>query len=220
MRLTLVIVLLQIVATLATAAELSGDVVGQIDYVDRGLSLSGEDPSVGGGLYLDYGAGFYAGVTAARVKDLRGNDALLGGVIGRSLGFDAYELDLSVALDGFIGGDDFLYPEVKARLSRDLGLLKAFVGLAYAPDGRWAVRNEQTLYGYFETEAPVPRLPWLTLTGHVGYEAITDAPDKTDWGLGLAAGYKALEFSLGYEDSDRDIKIGKARFVAAVRLFF
>lgn len=204
----------------AQAAEISGNIGAHFDYVDRGLSLAREEGAASAALYADFRRGFWFGATALRVDAPDGSDENFALAAGRTYAFDAYELDLSLSLDAFVGGRDFLYPELRARLSRDLGLLKATAGLAYAPDGRWFVRNEQTLYGYVEAEVPVPRVPWLTIVGHAGYETISDAADKADWGLGLAAGWSSFELSLGYEDSDRDIRIGRARFTASLRLFF
>ncbi|GEQ99903.1 hypothetical protein JCM17845_05270 [Iodidimonas gelatinilytica] len=150
---------------------LSGTVAGMSDLVDRGLSLSDEDPSASAALFLDFGEKFYAGANVAHV-DAFGADVRAGGILGMVMPLDAYELDLSVSVDGFLGGDDFVYPEMRARLSRDLGLFYAAAGLSYAPDGRWAVRNEQTLYGYVETEVPIPGLPWLTGTAHVAMKPL------------------------------------------------
>lgn len=204
----------------AQSVSVSGELAVLSDYIDRGLSLPDEDPSGSGALYLDHSSGAYAGLVLARTDELRGNDLELEGVVGYTMGLEAYELDLSAAVDSFHGADSFAYPEFLAKLSRDLGLVYAAAGLAYAPDGRWLVRDEDTVYSFLELEVPIPRLPWLTATGHAGFSAITDAEDRADWGLGLAAGYEAFEFSVGYRDTDSSRAIGDGRVVGAIRVFF
>ncbi len=204
----------------AWALDLSGNVAAHTRLIDRGLSLSGDDPSASAELYGELGNGFYAGVNIASVDDLRGNDARLGGVMGKTFTLNAYKLDVSASLDGFVGEDATVYPELDARLSRDLGLFYAAVGLSYAPDGRWAARDRHTLYSYVETEVPIPSVPWLTATAHLGYEAIENARDKTDWGLGLVAGFSSFALSVSYEDSNRHAIRGGSRLVAALRYHF
>lgn len=204
----------------AQQVSVSGNIAVLSELMDRGLSLSEGDPSGSGALYLDHASGFYLGGTLARTDDPAGNDLRLEGVLGYTRAIGAYELDLSAAVDSFHGEDSFGYPEFAARLSRDLGLVYAAAGVSYAPDGRWFVRDEDTVYTYLEAEIPVPRLPWLAVTSHVGYETVTDATDKADWGLGLAAGYRSFELSVGYEDSDSAAEIGEARAVAAIRFYF
>ncbi|GAK33976.1 hypothetical protein JCM17846_15830 [Iodidimonas nitroreducens] len=214
--------LIGLLAPMAKAQDvkMSMDAAVMSDLVDRGLSLSDEDPSASFGIFADLGRHLYSGLTVASIDDFMGNDARISGIVGLSLPLDAYQLDLSVLADGFVGGDGFVTPEIRARLSRDLGLFVAAAGVSYAPDGRWSLRNQDVLYSYLETEVPIPRLSWLTAVAHVGYELFDGAANKTDWGMGLAAGYQAFEFSLNYEDSDRNDPRGDARLVAALRVFF
>lgn len=204
----------------AQQVSVSGDIALHSELMDRGLSLSEGDPSGSGAIYLDHDSGLYAGLFLARTDDPVGNDLELEGVLGYGQDIGAYRLDLSAAFDSFHGEDSFAYPEMAAKISRDFGLFYAAAGISYAPDGRWFIRNEDTVYTYLEAEVPVPHLPWLAFTSHAGYETVTDATDKADWGLGLAAGYRSLEFTVGYEDSDSGAEIGEARAVAAIRFYF
>lgn len=204
----------------AWAFDLSGNIATHTRLIDRGLSLSGDDPAVSGALYGELGKGFYSGVNIARVDDLRGNDLRLGGVIGKTFTLHAYELDISASLDSFVGEDATLYPEIDARLSRDLGLFYAAIGLSYAPDGRWTARDRHTLYSYVEAEVPIPTVPWLVATAHLGHEAVENASDKTDWGVGMAAGFRSFALSVSYEDSSRRSFRGGSRLVAALRYYF
>jgi len=204
----------------AQQVSVSGNIAVMSELVDRGVSLSEGDPSASVALYLDHDSGLYAGLFLARTDDLRGNDIELEGSLGYGADIGAYRLDLSADFDSFHGEDSFGYPEIAARLSRDLGLLYAAIGVSYAPDGRWLVRNEDTVYSFAEAEVPVPHVPWLAVTAHVGYEAVTDATDKADWGAGIAAGYESWELSVGYEDSDSSLDIGGARVIGAIRYYF
>lgn len=210
---------------LPAAAEdgiaLSGTLGIASDRIDRGLSLSGEDPSGSAELFLDHAnSGLFGGLVLARTDDPVGNDLLLEGTLGIARPIGAWNLDLSGRVTSLQGEDSFAFPEVSARLWRDFGLFYTAAGVSWAPDGRWFVRDRNTVYSYVETEVPIPRLPWLAATGHVGLEAIDGAKDKVDWGIGLAAGWKSLELTLGYEDSDSGARIGNARAVAALRFHF
>ncbi len=222
MRCALVAFALALVAapSWAQGIDLSGAVVFESDHIDRGLNLSGGDPAITGSLFLDHASGLYASVSLSRIDDLRGNDGRIEGVLGGTFDVGAYRLDLSAAVDGFFGADGFVFPEFQARLSRDLGLFYAAAGMAYAPDGRWFVRGRDSVYGYVETEVPVPRLAWLAVTAHLGRESIAGARDRTDWGLGLVAGHDWFDLSLAYEDSDARSRLGSARLVAALSLYF
>lgn len=202
------------------AQTVTGHLAVLSDYVDRGLSLSGEDLAGQGQIFADADFGLYGGLFVSSVQDGRGNDVEVEAILGYGRQFGAYDLDVSLSADSFHGADSFVFPEIAARLSRDLGLAYLAAGIAYAPDGRWRVRNEQTLYSYGELEIPVPRLPWLAATAHVGWTAIADSPDRLDWGTGLVAGWRRFELSLAYEDSDAGGGIAGARAVAALRIYF
>lgn len=214
-------VLLSVRCAAAQDISVSGDIAVLSDYVDRGLSLSAEDPSASGALYLDHASGLYGGLVLSRVGAPSGNDLELEGVAGwRTRVMDAYDLDLSVSFDSFHGDDSFGYTEIGARLARDLGLVFVAAGVSYAPDGRWFRRNLDTVYSYLEADVPIPDIPWLTATGHVGWEIFSGAENKADWGVGLAAGWRDFELSVGYEDSDSDVDFGNARVVGALRYYF
>jgi len=217
----LLVALLCVRGVAAQEISVSGDISVLSDYVDRGLSLSAEDPSAGGALYLDHASGLYGGLVLSRVGVPAGNDLELEGIAGwRTRVLDAYDLDLSVSFDSFHGDDSFGYTEIGARLSRDLGLFFAAAGVSYAPNGRWFRRNLDTVYSYLEIDVPIPDIPWLTATGHAGWEIFSGAENKADWGVGLAAGWRDVELSVGYEDSDSDADFGNARVVAALRYYF
>ncbi|MFQ5348012.1 MAG: TorF family putative porin [Rhodothalassiaceae bacterium] len=222
MRRLLLSVALALLATPAAAQgwDLSAVVRGESDHVDRGLTLSGSDPAATATLYLDHESGLYGSLSLSRVNDRRGNDGRVEGVVGHRFALGAYTLDLSAAVDGFFGADGYLYPEFQARISRDLGLFYAAGGIAYAPDGRWFLRNRASVYGWLETEVPVPRLAWLAATAHVGRESLAGARDRTDWGLGLVASHDRFDVSLAYEDSNARLRIGRARVVVALSLYF
>ncbi len=221
LSLPLLVVLLVVASpSWAQSLALSGSVILESGHIDRGLNLSGGDPAATGRLFVDHESGFYGSVALSRVDDLRGNDGRIEGVLGRTFDVGGYRLDLSAAVDGFFGADGFVFPEFQARLSRDLGLVYVAAGVAYAPDGRWFVRKRDSVYGYLEAEVPIPRLPWLAATGHLGRESIAGARDRSDWGLGLVAGHDWFDVSLAYEDSDARSGLGSARLVAAISLYF
>ncbi|RMD89100.1 MAG: hypothetical protein D6807_04380 [Alphaproteobacteria bacterium] len=219
-RLVCAALLLSSPPAVAQGWDVSATVRGESDHVDRGLTLSGGDPAATATLYLDHESGLYGSLSLSRIDDRRGNDGRVEGVVGQRFEVGAYVLDLSAAVDGFFGADGYLYPEFQARVSRDLGLFYAAAGVAYAPDGRWFLRNRGSVYGWLETEIPLPRIAWLAATAHVGRESLAGTRDRTDWGLGLVASHDRFDVSLAYEDSNSRLRIGRARVVAALSLYF
>ena len=84
-----------------SAIEVSGNVAIVSDYRFRGVSLSGGDPAIQGGIDLTHESGFYVGTWASSIDD--GGTDLLGDV----------ELDLYAGWSG----------DVSDGVSVDVGLL-------------------------------------------------------------------------------------------------
>ena len=200
--------------------DVSADVAAFSDYIDRGVSLSGEDPTIQGSFLVEHRAGFYVSGFASLVDDVNDNDVELEGVFGYGFNAGAYEVDVSASFTSLVGGDALGYFEVTGVVSRDFGLAYLSGGLSYAPDGRWFQQGRDTVYGYVQADVPIPTLPWLTLLSHVGYEVVDSGIDSADWGLGLAVTWRDLELSVGYEDSDLDNSLSNARAVVGLRYYF
>lgn len=190
------------------------------DDTDRGLSITNGDPGIEGALFLDKSDGLYGGLRLARADDPLGNDLLVEGFVGHRRAIGAYELDISVEVESLHGANSIGYVELRALALRDFGRVIISAGAAYAPDGRWFLRNRDQLYLFSDLDIPVRGAPWLSVNIHGGFEATESAPDAWNWGAGLSANWHALEGFANYEQSGRRSKRGDGRFVGGVRLYF
>jgi len=196
-----------------SAIELSGNVAIVSDYRFRGVSLSGGDLAVQGGIDLAHESGFYAGTWASSIDD--GGTDLLGDV----------ELDLYAGWSGEVSdgltldagllyylyptenlGFDTDYLEPYASLGFTLGPAEATVGAAYAFD-QDALGGNDNLYVYTDLGVGIPNTP-ISLSAHLGYTHGVLAPpllagtgddSGLDWSLGASATVLGgLELGVGY----------------------
>ena len=203
------------------AIEISGYVGGVTDYRDRGLSLSDQDPTVIAAVSLNHKSGFYVGVQGALIDDQFGRDAQTEFYAGYQYDSGSFVYDFSAELDSFFGGANTEYfPEFKASVARDFGIVYVKSGLAYAPEGRWNTPGVDSLYWSTNLELPVPTLPALTVISRLGYDIRDNRSDLWDWSVGLSAFVGDVEFSLVYEDSSLDQDIGDGAILFGARLFF
>lgn len=191
------------------------------DFRDRGLSLSDKDPAVVASLGAFSDSGFYGGVLGAYFDGSFGADSKLEFYAGYQIDKGDYIYDLSVELDSYHGdGNSRFFPEFKASVARDFGLAFIRTGAAYAPDGRWSLPDQDSLYLFTDLEVPVPTMPELTIIGRMGHDFRQDRSNLWDWGVGLSAFVNQVEFSLMYESSSLDHRIGDDRIVFGARLYF
>ena len=145
-------------ASLASAAEISGNVTLTTDYVFRGISQSDESPAIQGGFDLGFDSGFYVGTWASSV-DFDTNGSGLDG----SLELDAYvgyggEFAEDFSYD--LGYVYYVYPGDEGldgdywELYGSLGYKDFTVGVNYADD-YYAETGEYTyLYGEYTLGLP------------------------------------------------------------------
>jgi uncharacterized protein (TIGR02001 family) len=180
----------------------SGNVALVTDYRFRGVSLSGGDPAIQGGVTLTHDSGFYVGTWASSIDD-GGSDFygdmeldLFGGWSGKvseGVGLDVGLLYYAYPTNA--AGNDAEFFEPYANVTGELGPVSAKVGINYA----WsqdALLNEDNVYLHTELSAGIPTTP-ITLSGHLGYNSgalsadyVTGAStDKTswDWSIGASA---------------------------------
>lgn len=177
------------------------------DYRFRGVSLSGGDPAVQGGLDIAHANGFYAGAWGSSID---------GGASYGEVEFDIYagwtgQISDAVSLD--VGIMYYSYPSEDLGLDTDywepyasagftLGPAEAKVGVAYAFD-QDALANEDNLYLYSDLSTGIPGTP-VTITGHVGFTDgvqappyLAGTPDDTGWDWSLAANVRHGIVDLG-----------------------
>jgi uncharacterized protein (TIGR02001 family) len=160
---------------------ITGNVAMVSDYRFRGLSLSGGDPAIQGGINVNHKSGLYVGVWGSNLEEGLGygnleTDIFVGwtGALGSGVTADVGVLYYAYFNSGV--GDDLNVIEPYASLSTTMGPVSAKLGVAYAPkqqsldyfdldgDGE----GEDNLYVYADLGAGIPNTP-VSLSAHVGY---------------------------------------------------
>lgn len=179
-----------------------GSVAIVTDYRFRGVSQSGGDFAIQGGLNVAHESGFYVGTWSSSIDD-RGSglgemelDVFGGwsGQVASNLKLDAGLLYyIYPAKDNGYGKSDYFEPYVK--LSSQFGPVGATLGVAYAWDQK-ALGSQDNLYVYTDLSVGIPKTP-ITVTGHLGYTDGALAPDylggvnndksAIDWSIGASA---------------------------------
>jgi uncharacterized protein (TIGR02001 family) len=219
----------------SAAFDLSGEVGLVSDYRFRGISLSGKDPAVQGGLMVEHQSGAYAGVWASSLdrEDAGAStelDVYAGYAFEAAAGFDA---DIGVNYYAYPSHGDFNYLEGIATLSYLIGPATSKLTLAYAPSQKALEddlgEGQDNLYAALGLDVAVPGTP-ITLAGQIGYETGAfdgrDEGGKIDWQLGGTAVTGPVTLGLAYVDSNAWIEgsdggnLAGAGVVASVLLSF
>ena len=178
-------------ATPAAAQDVPGPVEVSVnaavvsDYRFRGVSLSGGDVAVQGGLDVAHESGFYVGTWASSID---------GGAVYGDVELDLYagfgtdigpgvSLDVGVLYyaypDGDVGQADYWEPY--ASITGAVGPVETTLGVAYAPKQE-SLGDDDNLYVYLDGGIGIPSTP-VTITGHIGYTDGALAPDFLAGGL-------------------------------------
>ena len=194
----------------AGPVTVSANVALTTDYRFRGVSLSGGDPAIQGGIDVAHDSGFYVGTWASSID---------GGPAYGELEVDiyaGYSGQISDAVSFDVGVLYYLYPtedlgldtdywEPYASLGFNLGPAEATVGVAWAPS-QDSLGNDDNLYVYTDLGFGVPNTP-ITLTGHLGYTdgplappLLAGAADDTglDWAIGATTSAGIFEVGVSY----------------------
>jgi uncharacterized protein (TIGR02001 family) len=183
-----------------STVTVSGSVTLVSDYRFRGVSLSGGDPAIQGGVTVTHDSGFYVGTWASSIDD-GGTDFygdaevdLFGGWSGsvsEGIGLDVGLL--YYAYPSNAKGVDAEYFEPYATVSGTLGPVQAKLGVNYAWDQKSLA--DDSLYVHTELSSGIPTTP-VTLAAHLGYTDGSLAPtllagtgddSAFDWSLGASA---------------------------------
>ncbi|MCV0382567.1 MAG: TorF family putative porin [Erythrobacter sp.] len=184
-------------ATPDSGISVSGNVALVTDYRFRGVSYSGGDPAVQGGIDLNHESGFYVGTWASSLD--------VGPAYGE-LEVDVYagygrEFDNGLTMD--VGLLYYIYPtedvganvnyfEPYASVGFAIGPVSTSVGLAYAWE-QDAIGGQDNLYLYTDFEAGIPDTP-ITLAAHLGY---TDGVYAPPFQTGLSTDDTGFDYSIG-----------------------
>ena len=188
--------------------SVTGGVTLVSDYRFRGISFSDEDPAIQGTITLNHESGFYVGTWASSLEDTPtfGHtevDFYAGWAKEFSPGTT---FDVGVTYYVYPNGNDAFgdsdYFEPYAKLSHQLGPVKATVGAAYAW-GQSAIADADNLYLFTDAALAIPGTP-LTAKGHFGWSDGSLAPtgDYADWSLGLDAAVGPVTVGVAYVDTD------------------
>lgn len=182
--------------------KLTGEIGVVSDYRYRGLSLSGEDPAIQGGLTLELPQGFYAGVWGSNIEDTDGADIEVDLLAGYAFSAGGFDFDVGAVYYAYPGGDDLNYWEIPVSVSKSFDAFTGTVGLAYAPEQDNLGNQDNT---YFSVSGEYAPESWpVSLDGWIGYEDGAFADGKTDWALGVTKEFGPIGLSLHYVDSDVD----------------
>lgn len=214
--------LLNIGASAASAqdVDLAFNVAVTSDYVFRGVSQTGEDPALSGGVDVTVDS-FYAGAWASNVDFGDDTDAELDLYGGYRTEVGGYALDFGVV--GYLyvnapGGADYDYVEFKAAASRAIGPFTGGVALYVSPDF-FGADDEAT---YLELNGAYATTAGWTVSGAVGQQWLDVSDDYVTWNLGAAYTLTDnLSFDIRYHDTDIDgVDIAEERFVATIKTVF
>lgn len=175
----------------------TGNVTFVSDYRFRGLSLSGGDPAIQGGININHKSGFYVGAWGSNLEqdafDIYGNmelDVFAGwtGEVASGLTADVGLL-YYVYPSGSVGDGNVFEPY--ASLTAAIGPATAKVGLAYA----WkqdSLGGDDNLYLYTDWGVAVPDTG-LSFSAHLGYTSGALSPklltlQSTDGGFDYSVG--------------------------------
>lgn len=179
----------------AGPVTVTGSVTLVSDYRFRGVSLSGGDPAIQGGITVTHESGFYVGTWASSIDD-GGTDFygdvevdIFGGWSGNvseGLGLDVGLLYYAYPANA--SGVDAEFFEPYATITGTFGPVTAKVGANYAWDQKGIA--DDSLYLRTDLSAGIPSTP-LTLNAHLGYTdgAFSFDPDgeSFDWSVGASA---------------------------------
>lgn len=188
---------------------LSGNVALTSDYRFRGVSFSGGDFALQGGIDVAHESGFYVGTWASTIDADAGFGEMELDVYGGWAGDVAEGVSVDVGLLYYMyptedTGADTDYFEALASVGTQLGPVGATFGVGYSWDQE-ALGDEDNLYLYTDFELGVANTP-VTLTAHVGYTdgVFATQADGTsfDWGIGASyAVTDSLSLGVNYVDT-------------------
>jgi uncharacterized protein (TIGR02001 family) len=188
----------------------TGNVALTTDYRFRGVSLSGGDPAIQGGITVSHASGFYVGTWSSSISGgpVYGNQELdvFGGWTGEvtsGLSLDAGLLYYAYP-SGHTGHADYFEPY--ASLITSIGPATAKVGVAYAWDQK-SLGDDDNLYVFTNIDFGIPDTP-VTINTHLGYtdgvlgpDILAGGTDKSglDWLVGATVKfYGPLSLGVSY----------------------
>ena len=200
--------------------KITGTVALVSDYRFRGVTQSGQNVAIQGGLTATSKSGFYVGTWASSINFAGSSEVDL---------FAGYSKEVAPGVTADVGvlyylypkhgagATDFFEPYVNVTFAVGPATVKAGVNYAWAQS---ALGNLQTgtgdsdsIYLHVEPSFAIPNSP-IALNGHFGYASSKSfmanptldysntKGDTIDWSVGATATYKMLTFGVSYVDTD------------------
>ncbi|PSJ38447.1 TorF family putative porin [Allosphingosinicella deserti] len=212
-------------AGIGSGLSISGDAALVSDYRFRGVSLSGEDPALQGGLTISHESGLYAGAWGSSIEDsdLMGEVELdlVGGWSGDlAAGMSA---DVSITYyhypNGKAAAGNSDYAEAIAKLTRSFANVEAGVGAAYSWEQE-AIGGDN-LYLFGDASTTIPGTP-LTVNAHIGRSSgsLDFGDPYLDWAAGVETTFGPVRAGAAYVDSDLAGELGGSALVLSIGLGF
>jgi uncharacterized protein (TIGR02001 family) len=157
---------------------ITGNVALVTDYRFRGLSLSGGDIAIQGGMNVNHSSGFYVGVWGSSLEDSPVYGHTEVDVFGGWTGQVASGVTVDAGLlyyvypNGHVGDGNVFEPY--GSISTAFGPATAKVGFNYA----WkqdSLGGDDNLYVYGELGGSIPDTP-ISLSAHLGYASGAQSP--------------------------------------------
>ncbi|HIF51527.1 MAG TPA: hypothetical protein EYQ42_08395 [Thiotrichaceae bacterium] len=190
--------------------EFSGNVALSTDYVYRGQSQTGNDPSISGGLDYAHSSGFYLGTWASNVNfpDNVTSEIDVYGGYGGEIGGSGISYDLGILY--------YIYPGTPTNV--DNNFIEGSLGLGYSftddfsvgatfratPDWQGSTGEGYNYEGSFEYSLPAD----FAISASVGHQTVDEnatwgSPDWTYYSVGLSKTlFGAFDASIAYVGSD------------------
>lgn len=185
--------------------EFSANVGFFTDYRFRGVSQTGQEPAIQGGIDWAHDSGFYIGGWGSNV-DFADAHMELDVYAGYANSVGNFSYDVAFLYYWYPGArrnQNFDYYEFALGLGYDLEVASLSASFAYSPDNFGATGDAL----YLEGGVSVP-LPYdFALDATLGYQIIDDEvgfgiPDYMTWSLGLSRSFFGLDFGVAYIDTD------------------
>lgn len=204
----------------AQEASISTNIGVVSDYVFRGFSQSNEEAALQGGVDLDIGNGFYAGVWASTIDFGDSTDVevdLYGGYRGEVAGFS---YDVGVIGYNYIDaptGSEYNLVEYKVAASHSVGAGSLGAAVYYSPDFFGGIGEAI----YYEANGSYPVTDAISVSGAYGYQDFEIASGYSTWNLGVSwAFYGPLALDVRYHDSDESTPLSDGRVVGGLKVVF
>lgn len=193
-----------LLASTASAGELSGELTVVSDYVFRGVSQTDEDPALQFGLDYAFDSGFYVGTWVSNVDFGPGDPADFEWDIYVGYGFEigsGVAADIQLLQYRYPGANDYNYLELVGSLTFNERLTTT---VAYSND----VYNSGEDGWYFGAALDLALPAEFTLTPNVGYSRFASGVlddgrvGYADYGLTLSRDVGPVSLALAWTDTN------------------